>query len=252
MEKTRILIVDDEPILAHALARSLANLGYEIAGKARSGDQAFELALETRPDLVLMDIELGAGMNGIEAAVMIKASLDVPVVFLTGHSDTGVLEKAKLANPAGYLLKPFEHLELRSTIEIGLHQHELECRLRERERWMEAVLSSIGDAVIAVDALGTVQWVNPRAEELTGIPAVESYGQPFESVLRLAETERPAGGDDERLIDQVLIGQRSIVNLVVAIERADGTRQNVELSASAIEVGQNMISGAVVVFRRPA
>src|ERR1035438_6197016 len=73
MEKMRILIVDDEPILAHALARSLANLGYTIAGKARSGEQAFELVLETRPDLVLMDIELGAGMNGIEAAVMIKA-----------------------------------------------------------------------------------------------------------------------------------------------------------------------------------
>jgi len=138
MDKTRILVVDDERIIAMDIRRTLERLGYEVPATAASGEEAVSLAGETRPDLVLMDISLGEGMDGIEAAAHIKALFNVPIIFLTAYSDDETLARATAEQPFGFLVKPFEERELHSSIAVALTKHELERKLREAKQQAES------------------------------------------------------------------------------------------------------------------
>jgi len=152
--KANILIVEDEAIIAADLAGMLRRLGYEVSATTGLAEEALDLAREHRPDLVLMDIRLAGAMDGVEAAGIIRRELDLPVIFLTAHSDQATLERAKLAEPFGYLLKPFEELGLETHIEMALYKHsaerklrqardELEIRIQERTRELKEVNESL-------------------------------------------------------------------------------------------------------------
>ncbi len=131
-ENIKILIVEDERIVAEDIQSSLQNIGYSISGVVSSGKEALKRIKEDKPDLVLMDIILKGRMNGIEAANTIRFQYDVPVVYLTAHADMNTLEKAKVTEPFGYILKPFNDGELQSTIEMALYKHRMESELKER------------------------------------------------------------------------------------------------------------------------
>ncbi len=122
MPKETILITEDDPILAGDIAQRLRALHYRVCATTSNARQAISIASTWKPDLVLMDINLPGGMDGIEAAEQIHA-LQVPVIYLTGYHDGPLLERAKQTNPCGYLLKPFETGDLKVAIEIGLHRH---------------------------------------------------------------------------------------------------------------------------------
>ena len=127
----RILIVEDEITLALALEEDLAEMGYEVAGVAFTGEEATLMAGNLLPRLVLMDIMLPGSMAGIVAAEIIQGTLNIPVVFLTGHSKKELIERAKAIDPYGYVLKPFNEGQVRASIEIALHKKESEARLME-------------------------------------------------------------------------------------------------------------------------
>src|SRR5690606_22997108 len=109
--------------------------------------EALARAITGRPDLVIMDIHLQGGTDGITAANRLRNELGLPVIFLTAHSDTGTLDRAKESNPYGYLIKPFNDRELRASIETALYRHRSDTQLRHMERWLRTTLHSIGDAV---------------------------------------------------------------------------------------------------------
>jgi signal transduction histidine kinase/BarA-like signal transduction histidine kinase len=134
----RILVVDDERIVNLDIQATLKRLGYTIVGDAVSGQEAIDKARQFRPDLVLMDIKLRGEMDGVEAANYIIKSYDIPVVFLTAYSDDKTLNRAKLTGPFGYLLKPFEERDLRSSIEIALYKHGIEQEFRQAVHDAEA------------------------------------------------------------------------------------------------------------------
>lgn len=123
MTEGRILIVEDEHIVAMGIKRMLKNLGYTVTGVASTGDDAISKAESTFPDLVLMDIMLKGDMDGVEAAKEIKKLFGIPVVYLTAYSDNNILERAKKTDPFGYIVKPFDEKDLHSNIEIALHRH---------------------------------------------------------------------------------------------------------------------------------
>lgn len=123
MEKKRILIVEDEVIVAMALEDVLKKLGYQVAGAVTNGPDAIQMAGEEKPDLVLMDIRLDGSMDGIEAAARINSLYSIPVVYLTAHSDQATLSRAIQTQPYGYLLKPFRERDLYTTIEMAFHKH---------------------------------------------------------------------------------------------------------------------------------
>jgi signal transduction histidine kinase len=136
--ETKVLIVEDEAIVALDLQHQLEQLGYTVSDVASSGAEAIRKAEETRPDLVLMDVKLQGAMDGAEAAGKLRTRFDLPVVFLTAYADDATLERVKATGPFGYLLKPFEGSELRVTIEIALYQHAAEKRTREYAAALEA------------------------------------------------------------------------------------------------------------------
>ncbi len=126
MANTRIMIVEDEWTVAEDIKISLQNLGYAISSVTSSGKEAIQKAEEDRPDLVLMDIVLQGEMDGIEAANQIRSRFNIPIVYLTAYADEKVLERAKITEPSGYIVKPFINEDLKITIEIALYKHKAE------------------------------------------------------------------------------------------------------------------------------
>ena len=122
MAKTRILVVEDEHVVAEDIKESLQALGYDVSAVAYSGEEAVEKAEETNPDLVLMDIVLKGETNGISAAGQIRSRLDIPVVYLTAYADEKTIERAKLTEPFGYIVKPFDlnYLETCVLVKVSL------------------------------------------------------------------------------------------------------------------------------------
>jgi PAS domain S-box-containing protein/putative nucleotidyltransferase with HDIG domain len=172
MSKERILVVEDERIVAEDIKLRLNGLAYTVCGIAFSGEEAVKKIGEMRPDLVLMDIVLQGKMNGIEAAEVIRSHFEVPVVYLTAYSDDKTLERAKMTEPFGYLLKPFEDRDLKTTIEMALYKFRMERMLRESERRYRGVVENAHDAIYIQTANG-FQYVNPAFEKLTGFKKEE-------------------------------------------------------------------------------
>jgi CheY-like chemotaxis protein len=129
-----ILVVEDEWIVAEDIQRSLENSGYTVS-IASSGEEAIKIA--EKSDLILMDIVLKGGLDGIQAALEIHANRDTPIVFLTAYADEETLQRAKMADPHGYLVKPFEDRELYATVEMALHRYSLEKKVKESKKWLE-------------------------------------------------------------------------------------------------------------------
>ncbi|MDO9033933.1 MAG: response regulator [Methanoregula sp.] len=119
MDKKNVLIVEDDPIIQHLIQICLKNLGYEVCGTAGTGDEAVASAQKTKPDFVLMDINLSGKIDGIDAARQIKAQSDARIIFLTAFSDEQIIERAKEIHPAGFILKPFSNNDLRITLELA-------------------------------------------------------------------------------------------------------------------------------------
>src|SRR5690606_8290020 len=180
---TSIMVVEDERVVAQDLEETLLRLGYDVVGTTVSGEECLRLAPLGRPDLVLMDIRIKGGLDGIETAARLKAELDVPVIYLTAYADDETLARARSTEAHGYLLKPFRAGELQSSIEIALFKHQADQKLKTRERWFSTTLRALGDAVIAVDPDLRVSFANPVAEDLTGVGA-DLTGRRLDEVFR--------------------------------------------------------------------
>jgi PAS domain S-box-containing protein len=147
-QKYRILVVDDEGIIAMDLQLKLRNLGYDVPAIAHSAEQAIEKVTELQPDLVLMDINMGGAMDGIEAAACIGERYGTPVIFLTAYADKATLERAKLAEPYGYIVKPFSETELRVAVEIAVYKSQTTQLLRMRTR-QQAAIAEFGQLALS-------------------------------------------------------------------------------------------------------
>ena len=122
MPKTNVLVVEDESIVSKDIQHSLKKLGYNVVGAASTGERAFELAASEKPDIILMDIMLKGDINGIETASRVKEELQIPVIYLTAYADESTLEKAKVTEPYGYIIKPFKEVDLHTSIEMALYK----------------------------------------------------------------------------------------------------------------------------------
>ncbi|PCC70430.1 PAS domain S-box-containing protein [Nannocystis exedens] len=187
--RTRILVVEDESVVALDIQSQLEKLEYHVIGTAASGEEAICRASEGRPDLVLMDIRLKGALDGIAAASEIRTRLNIPVIYLTAYSDEETLDRARVTEPFGYLLKPFDQRELQVVIEMALYRHRIERALTESERRLDAILSSIGDAVIAYDEERRVTFLNPAAEALLGCRSANVVGRDVDTIVMVTRAE---------------------------------------------------------------
>ncbi len=247
MTTASILVVEDELIIAKAIEKRLVALGYSVVGVVKSGEEGLQEAANRHPDAVLMDIHLGTGIDGIDAADRIRTDFDIPVIFLTAHSDHATLERAKRSKPFGYVLKPFGDKDLQTAIEMAVYRHRVDRQIRDDNHWLAATLGSIGDAVIATDINGNVQFMNSLAEQLTGWPLEEAVGINVGKVFCLQ-----AAGSNAQVANPVHIAleTESIVGIPPDVELVSrhGTRVPVDDVASPIRDLRG-VNGAVLVFR---
>jgi PAS domain S-box-containing protein len=247
MARERILIVEDEKIIALDLKRRLLDFGFEVIGIIPTGETAITVAEQEAPDLILMDIMLKGEMDGIDAAKQIRQSLDIPVVFLTSYSDQDTLERAKEAEPFGYILKPFKERELLTTIEIVLYKHGIERKLHEQEQWMSAILKGIGDGIIAIDVEDRIYFMNPLAEILTGYKESEVKGKPIEQVFRFFDELSDAPIPHRILLESDNTFPTLLDNLL--LQTAHGGRIPIEGSVAHISKRNGTLLGKVIAFR---
>ncbi len=173
---TRILLVEDEAIIALDLRHRLEGLGYEVTGIAATGADALALARSRAPTMILMDINIQGPMDGIETGRRISSFLDVPIVFLTAYADSVTLDRAKQVRPYGYLLKPFEERELASTIEMAVYRHRSEAQARLLQHAIESAQTGIVVAD-ARDSRTAITLCNPAFERISGFTAAEVTGR---------------------------------------------------------------------------
>jgi PAS domain S-box-containing protein len=191
--ETSILVVEDEGIVATDLGQRLERMGYHVAAIVGIGQDAIDQAQAQEPDLILMDIMLRGDMRGTQAAHIIRSEMEVPIVFLTVYSDDSTLREARLTQPYGYLLKPFDEDILKTTITVALYKHRTDVRMKEQRDWLDSVLNSVAEALITTDRLGRVTYMNSAAEGLTGWQQHQAKNRPLAEVFTLtnSETGRP-------------------------------------------------------------
>ncbi len=243
----QVLVVEDEIIVADDLRKRLTRMGYNVPVAVSSGKEAIEKANENLPDLVLMDIVLRGDMDGIEAAEKIHSSLDIPVVYLTAYADEKTLQRARITEPYGYIIKPFKERELQINLEIALYKYDMEKRLKASKQWLFAAINSIGDAVIATDPEGEVRLINPIAEALTGWKQEEAIGQPLKKIFNIVSEDAGINVDDpvsKVLREGIFYG---LMDHTVLISNS-GTKIPVDIIGSPIKDEKDKIIGVVVVF----
>ncbi len=173
MAKAKILVVEDEGIVAMDLKSRLQNLGYDVPDIALSGEEAIKKAGEIQPDLVLMDIMLTGDMDGIEAAEQIHVYRNIPVIYLSAFADKVTLQRAKITEPYGYILKPFDEKELHIAIEMALCKYKAERELRLAAQVFENGM----DGIMVTDADGKILKVNNAFTKITGYAPEEAIGK---------------------------------------------------------------------------
>lgn len=187
MASAKILIVDNDPIATQDLQTRLTKLGYEVIGTAASSEEALDKSASLKPGLIMMNTRLRAGNDGIKTGSLIHSANDIPIIYVSSRVGQETIRRASTTGPFGYIIKPFDESQLFVTIEIAQLRHKLESQLRESGQWLNGVLMSIGDGVIAVDKAGSIRFINSRAEKITGWSEAEAIGKPLFEVLQLKD-----------------------------------------------------------------
>jgi len=203
MEKAKILIVEDEVIIALQLESQMQSLGYEVTSVVNTGEKAIEKAETDKPDLILMDIRIKGEMDGIETAEVIRNKFNIPVVFSTAYLDHERIERAKITMPFGYVLKPIQERDLRVTLEMALYVNEIdkerrqvEVRLKENEKKYRSLFNSINDGFclheLVYDQTGTaIDYklidVNPKYEEILKIKKEDVIGELASNIYQASD-----------------------------------------------------------------
>jgi two-component system, cell cycle sensor histidine kinase and response regulator CckA len=243
----RILIVEDEGIIAGHIASLLMKTGYEVAGIVESSEEALAKIPELNPALVLMDIRIKGSMDGIETTAKLRERLDVPVVYLTAHTDQQTIDRAKLTGAFGFLSKPIHHTSLATAIEMAIHKHRADRVARHQRAWMSTVLSTMADAMAVIDRDGKVQFLNGPAEELTGWVNDEARNRDIAMVLplRQAASGLPA---NEVLFPPFFPQPAGHLQPGLIASRRSGKRFPIE-GEIAPSVDNGKVVGAVITFR---
>ena len=168
MNRKKILIVEDERIIAEDIKSALLSFDYEVLGICSSGELALEKLKSITPDLIMMDIMLEGELDGIQTSEIILKEKNIPIIYLTAYADEATLERAKLTTPYGYLLKPFEDRELNASVEMTFYRHDMEIKLERSEKRFRGLFEQSNDAIFIHNADGQIINANKKACELLG------------------------------------------------------------------------------------
>jgi PAS domain S-box-containing protein len=244
----KILIVEDEIIVAWDIKETLEKLGHTVVDTVVSGAEALGSAFNDNPDLVLMDIRLEGDIDGVTAGEDIYQQLKIPIVYLTAHADELTLARATKTSPFGYLIKPFQSQSLQSTIKVALQRHQVEVAAQATQACLTNTLNSIGSGIITTDRQGLVTLINPIAADLTGWDQAAALGQDIGQIFRLIwETD---GTDIENPSSRAMRLNQPIASPPRCwLVAKDGTEIPISDTATPIVNPNGEIIGSIIVFR---
>ncbi len=254
-----ILIVEDEAVVALDLKIQLLDLGYDVSGIAASGHEAVTAVEHRLPDLILMDVRIQGAIDGIDVAKDIRNRHEVPVIFLTSHSDDETVGRAAATAPYGYLTKPYQARELRAGIEVALTKSGLERQVHESNRWFAQTLQWVPDGIVVTDLDGRIKSINPAAAQLTGWTNEEAAAKPVGEVIVTTPLPLPDGTADDRpryrfdptvmLHTALKLDRPSAIAQDILVTRRDGRETLIDQSAGPISDAKGRPLGAVLVLR---
>ncbi|NEP56861.1 MAG: diguanylate cyclase [Symploca sp. SIO2G7] len=244
----KILIVENEMLVAWHIQEALEKLGHNIIASVTSGIEAIQVPAAIKPDLVLMDIQLEDNFDGIAAAQEIHDRYDIPVIYLTAHTDDDTLQRALKTNPFGYLIKPFQEKQLHITITIALHRHQLEKYLEDTKQQLVNTITSVRDATIATDHQGYITFINSTAASLTGWHKKKAIGKNINRVLTLINPKT-----HKEIKNPVVQGIQRGTNIKFPnsclLLAKNGKEIPISETAALIRNGNGEIVGSILVFQ---
>lgn len=247
MTNEKIMIVEDEKIVALDIKDSLEHFGYSVPCMTDTGEDAIKFIDKFHPDLILMDIVLKGKIDGIEAARTIHENYGIPVIYLTAYSDERTLQRAKLTEPFGHILKPFDERELRTNIEIALYKQEKEKEKKsDHENCITSLINNLGDAIISTDRNGIIKYINPLAQALTGYTSKEALGQKITEVFKVVcdDNRNAENPTDKVLREGTFFGLEENTTLI----SKDENRIPLDIIGSPVTNQKNEVIGTVIIF----
>ena len=195
----KIMIVEDEFVVSEDIKECLENMGYFVCCTVTSGEEALEKVEHERPDLILMDIVLSGDIDGIETAEKIHSFHDIPIIFVTAHSDEEILDRAKITGPYGYILKPFDDMDLHINLEMAFYRANMDRSLRKSEEKFRNFVDSVDDIIVRIDKQTRFLYLNPAAERIFSLDSGKCIGLPLLDFIHVEDREKTK----EALIDSV-------------------------------------------------
>lgn len=249
MSKIKILVVEDESIVAKDIQNTLIRLGYDVPATASNAASAFQKLDDIQPDLVFLDIKLKGDIDGIQIAEKIKHSYEIPVIFLTSFVDKTTLDRAKVTEPYGYIVKPFNESDLQTTVEMALYKFEKDKETKYNKERFENALVNLDEAIIILDINYGITFLNPKAENLAGYGNETASGKDLFSLVKI-DTE----GSETITRDQISEKIRSekiceFKNSTVTFIR-DQSVQKSDVTISPVRDEKDSLIGYALVIRK--
>jgi PAS domain S-box-containing protein len=247
MNKTRILVVEDESIVAKDIQKTLEKLGYEVPATASSAASAYEKLEQIEPDLVFLDIKLKGEEDGIHIAGHIKEKYNIPVIFLTSYVDQETLDRAKVTEPYGYIVKPFNESDLKTTVEMALFKFSRDREVRASEQRLANALGKVEEAIIVTDTEGRITYLNEKAGNLLGYGVASAIGLDVFQLMAI-EMEGGNGLRKEQLYDAMKKDEAIELEECFVIVKRDNSSVASSFSASSVHDEKNQYLGAALVI----
>jgi PAS domain S-box-containing protein len=247
MSNTRILVVEDESIVAKDIQNTLVKLGYEVPATASSAASAYEKLEMIKPDLVFLDIKLKGEEDGIHIAEHIKEKYNIPVIFLTSYVDQATLDRAKVTEPYGYIVKPFNESDLKTTVEMALFKFGRDREVRDREQRLVNALAKVDESIIIIDVDGRISYLNEKAENLLGYGSNSAVGIDIFQLINI-ETEGSVGIKKDQLMESMKNNKPVEIEECFLIIKRDNSSVALAFSASPVHDEKNQYLGAALVL----
>lgn len=247
MTKTKILVVEDESIVAKDIQKSLEKLGYDVPATASSAASAYEKLELIDPDLVFLDIKLKGEEDGIHIAEHIKEKYNIPVIFLTSYVDQGTLDRAKVTEPYGYIVKPFNESDLKTTVEMALFKFSRDREVRESQYRLANALARVDECIIVVDTEGRVSYLNEKAENILGYSTATATGM---DAFQLFSIEEDGSGPlkKEVLLSQMRKNESWENRECHLLIKRDNSSMNVVINASSVHDEKDQFLGCALII----
>jgi len=249
MSPSSILIAEYDMSAAQELRERLEGLGYRVVDIASSSAEVLHKTEKLRPEIVLMNVRLKGKKDGIQTGNLLHALHDTPIVYMVDYSSQATIRHAAATGPFGYIFRPFDEKQIFATIETALIRHRLERELQQSKQWLNTLLTSIGDGVIATDEQGLVRFINPIAMELTGWDHTNAIGKSLYEIFLLVDEASRELVDISGIQDKKprADSKRGIEGLL--LPRSGGLPVPIEANATSIHDGKGKVYGMVLAFR---